>query len=78
MMKFLGLISLVLFCVFIAQAVDGGKRHHKRGKGNVRSEGEKRIAPKLMRTEQKYAQASLEAVQAKADDKAAAEGNQVQ
>lgn len=75
MMKVLGLISLVLFCVFLAQAVDGGKHHHKRAKGNVLSEGEKQIASKVMRKVQKAAQDNLEAVQ---DNKAAAEENQVQ
>lgn len=76
MMKFLGLISLLLFCVFIAQAVDGGKHHHKRAKGNVRSEGEKQIASKVMRKVQKAARGNLEAVQA--DNKTAAEEIQVQ
>lgn len=75
MMKFLGLISLVLFCVFIAQFVDGGKHHHKRAKGNVRSEGKNNIAPKVIRKVQKTVQANLEAAQA--DNKTTTEGNQV-
>ena len=77
MMKFLELISLVLFCVLIAQAVDGGKHHHKRAKGNVRSDGGRQIEPaKVTRTIEETAQANLEAVQA--DNEAAAKENQVQ
>lgn len=44
MMKFLGLISLFVFCVLIAQVVDGRKHHRKRGGENVRSKGDEQIA----------------------------------
>ena len=77
MMKFLGLISLVLFCLLIAQVVDGGKHHHKRAKGNVQSEGRKQIVPaKVVRKAGETAQANVEAVQA--DNEATAKENQVQ
>lgn len=70
MMKFLGLISLFLFCVLIAQVVDGRKHHHKRGGESARSKGEEQIAPKVMHEVQKTARANPETVQV--DNKARA------
>lgn len=78
MMKFLGLISLFIFCVLIAQVVDGRKHHRKRGRENVRSEGDEQIAPKVRHElVQQTARTNPEAV--KADNKTrAVEENQVQ
>lgn len=77
MMKFSGLISLFVFCVLIAQVVDGRKHHRKRGEQNVRSKGSEQIsAPKVRYDVQETARANPEAVQA--DNKArAVEENQV-
>lgn len=46
MMKSSGLISLIFFCVLIAQVVDGRKHHRKRGgtAESVLSKGEEQIA----------------------------------
>ena len=78
MMKFLGLISLFIFCVLITQVVDGRKHHRKRGRENVRSEGDEQIAPKVRHERvQQTARTNPEAV--KADNKTrAVEENQVQ
>ena len=76
MMKFLGLISLFVSCVLIAQVVDGRKHHRKREGENVRSKGDEQIAPKVRHEVQQTARANTEAVQA--DNKARAdEENQV-
>ena len=77
MMKFLGLTSLFIFCVLIAQVVDGRKHHRKRGGENVRSKGDEQIAPKVRHEIQQTARTNPEAV--KADNKTrAVEENQVQ
>lgn len=77
MMKFLGLISLFVFCVLIAQVVDGRKHHRKRGGENVRSKGDEQIAPKERQETQQTARTNPDAV--KADNKTrAVEEDQVQ
>ena len=59
-MKSFGLISLFLFCVLIAQAVDG-RKHHRKREGNTESV---QIAPKVRHEVQKTARTNPEAVQA--------------
>lgn len=74
-MKLLGLISVILFSVLIAQhAVDGRKHgHHKRGKERVRSEAVEKIAAKVTpHTVQKATVADVGPV-AQADNKTTAE-----
>lgn len=76
MMKSSGLISLILFCVLIAQVVDGRKHHRKRGgtAESVLSKGEEQIARHEV---QQTARTNSEPDQA--DNKAReAEENQVQ
>ena len=76
MMKFLGLISLFVFCVLIAQVVDGRKHHRKRGE-NVGSKGDEQIAPKERQENQQTARTNPDAV--KADNKTrAVDEDQVQ